>query len=321
VGVPWLEDNATLVRGIMTSHCDQLRSALDIVGEGLEGGGVSLNDALVDNPNCACWALQCTLANLQVWGTLSKHREDGELGAEMQVADHDIEQFLSKDDHMLTRVSMKRPEEAGQSLSPEMITAYHRRLARVRVGHVQREFRRRLSALQNVLMQPMQPAGCSSPCSGGANGSPIGGAGETQVGENAERLLRTVLHHLTAVESFVSSLSRFFKSVDLAAPYSRQHGRKVQAPQACPIGRATGSPKSRVSHAKEEAAVARSDSSDEGLKGNAAMPQPNIDHATSGYIMHVDCGHNGLLDEDELRQLSLHLSAAGFGRTKNIRHG
>jgi len=302
VGVPWLEDNAMLVRSIMTSHCDQLRSALDIVGEGLEGGGVSLNDALTDNPNCACWALRCTLANLQVWGTLGEHSEDGELGTNMQVADRDIEQFLRKDADgeylMPTRVSMQRLVELGRSLSPEMFTTYHRRLARARVGHVRREFRRRLSALQNALTQT---AGCSS-TSSVASGSSGAGAGDTQAGENAERLLRTVLHHLTSVESFVSNLSRFFKSVDLAVPYSKQQGHGVE-----------------TQHVTEESASPSSDSSDEktleGLKASGAVPQPKIDHAASGYIMHVDCGHNGLLDEVELRQLSLHLSAAGFGRT------
>jgi len=138
VGVPWLDDNAMLVRSTMTSLCVQLRSALDIVGESLEGGGVTLNDALTDNPNCACWALRCTLANLQVWGTLGEHGEDGELGSEMQVADRDIEQFLRKDadgEYLMTpRVSMRRLVELGRSLSPEMFTTYHRRLARARVG-------------------------------------------------------------------------------------------------------------------------------------------------------------------------------------------
>jgi pimeloyl-ACP methyl ester carboxylesterase len=304
VGVPWLEDNAMLVRSIMTSHCDQLRSALDIVGEGLEGGGVTLNDALTDNPNCPCLALQCTLANLQVWGTLGEHSEDGELGADMQAADRDIEQFLRKDTdgeyRMPTRLSMQRLVELGRSLSPEMLTTYHRRFARARVGNVRREFRRRLSALQNALTQT---AGCNS-TSSGASGSSGAGVGDTQAGENAERLLRTVLHHLTAVESFVSNLSRFFKSVDLAVPYSRQQGHGVETPNAM-----------------DEVTALSSESSDEkileGLKGSGAVPQPQIDHATSGYIMHVDCGHNGLLDEVELRQLSLHLRAAGFGRTPN----
>jgi len=319
VGLPWLEHNAMLVRSTMALHCDQLRSALDVVGESLEGGGVTLNDTLAVNPNCACWALRCMLANLQVWGTLGEQGEDGDLGTEMQAADRDVQQFICKAADgaypMAPRVSWERLAQLGESLSPEMLTTYHRRLARARVGHVRKEFRRRLSALQNALTQP---AGCSS-TSCGANGSSGGGAGDLQEVENVERLLRTVLHHLTAVESFVSSLSRFFKSVDLAVPYSRQQGHGLETPQGCSNAEATLAPKMRVSKAREEAARSLSDSSDEKmlevLKGSEAVPQPNIDHATSGYIMHVDCGHNGMLDEVELRQLSLHLRAAGFSRT------
>lgn len=306
----------------MTSHCDQLRSALDAVGESLEGGGVTLNDTLTDNPSCACWALRCMLANLQVWGTLGEHREDRELDAEMQAVDCDIKQFLCKDSDgeylMPTRVSTQGPVELGRSLSPEMFTTYHRRLARARVGHARREFRRRLSTLQNALTQPA----CCSSTSGGASGSSRGGVGDMQEGDNAERLLRTVLRHLTAVESFVSSLSRFFKSVDLAVPYSRQQGQGLETPQGSSNDEATGTPKLRVPQVREEAArLLSSDSSDEkhleSLKGSGAVPQPKIAHAISGYIMHVDCGHNGLLDEVELRQLGLHLRAAGFGRTLN----
>jgi len=282
-----------------------------------------LNNALNENPNCASWALRCTLANLQVWGTLGERREVGEPGPEVQAADHDIEQFLRKDTTTegeyinSTRVSMQWLVERGRSLSPEMLMTYHRRLARRRAGHARKEFRRRLSALQIALTQP---AACSI-TSDSASGSSRGGTADRQASENAERLLRTVLHHLNSVESFVSSLSRFFKNVDEAAPYGRQHGHGVEAQQGCPSGGVTGTPKPRASNAMEEAAVPLSDSSDEkfveGLKESGAVLQPKIDHATTGYIMHVDCGHNGLLDEVELRQLSLHLRAAGFGRTAN----
>lgn len=312
-----------LVRSIMTSHCDQLHVALDIVGESLEGGGVTLNSALTDNPNCACWALRCTLANLQVWGTLGERREagDGELGSGMQPVDRDVEQFLRKDTEgeytNTTRMSTQWLAERERSLSPEMFVTYHRRLARARANHARREFRRRLSALQSALTQQ---AGCSI-SSDSASGSSGVCSGDTQASENAECLLRTVLHHLNSVESFVSSLSRFFKSVDLAVPYSRQHGHGVETPQGCPSGGAMGTSKPRSSKAMEEAAVPLSDSSDEkfvdGLKESGAVLLPKIDHTLSGYIMHVDCGHNGLLDEVELRQLNLHLRAAGFGRTAN----
>ncbi|CAE8588008.1 unnamed protein product, partial [Polarella glacialis] len=55
VGLQWLEDNAGLVRTCMAPLADQVRSALDLVGEGLEGGGVTLSDVLLDNPGNPCW--------------------------------------------------------------------------------------------------------------------------------------------------------------------------------------------------------------------------------------------------------------------------
>merc|ERR1719499_2493846 len=124
---------------------------------------------------------------------------------------------------------------------------YHRRPAKNRASHARKEFRRRLSVLQNALTQP---AACGI-TSDSASGSSVGGSGDTQASENAERLLRTVLHHLNSVESFVSSLSRFFKSVDVAAPYGRQHGHGCEAPQSCPSGGAAGTPKPRASKAME----------------------------------------------------------------------
>lgn len=41
--------------------------------------------------------------------------------------------------------------------------------------------------------------------------------------------------------------------------------------------------------------------------------RPVIDRSQAGYAMHVDCGHNGPLDEVDLRQLELHLRVAHFG--------
>ena len=41
--------------------------------------------------------------------------------------------------------------------------------------------------------------------------------------------------------------------------------------------------------------------------------KPVIDRSQAGYAMHVDCGHNGPLDEVDLRHLELHLRVANFG--------
>mmetsp|Transcript_84209 Transcript_84209/g.195797 ORF Transcript_84209/g.195797 Transcript_84209/m.195797 type:complete len:900 (-) Transcript_84209:76-2775(-) len=296
----WLEENAGLVRSSMMLLVDQVRSALDIVGEHLEGGGVTLNDVFADNPNDARWALKSMLANLQVWGTLGDQREEGELAVDPQavsggaqpyalgVTDSDIEYFLRKDgdgDYMPPRATPQRLEELGRVLQPEMITTYHRRLARARVAQIRKEFRRRFGGLQHAFTHI---------------GSNPGSGSDAQATELVERLFRTVLHHLGEVESFVSTLSRFFKSVDLAAPYSRQELALQQEP-AAPL---SDSSDEKFFDASVDAKVGTAAS---------AKPQPSIDHSMAGYIMHIDCGHNGLMDDVDMRQLSLHLRAAHFG--------
>ncbi|CAJ1364674.1 unnamed protein product [Effrenium voratum] len=50
------------------------------------------------------------------------------------------------------------------------------------------------------------------------------------------------------------------------------------------------------------------------LDDSVQEPRPVIDRSMAGYAMHVDCGHNGPLDEVDLRQLELHLRVANFGR-------
>lgn len=302
VNVQWLQDNGSLVRSTMAMLVDQLRSTLDIVGEHIEGGGTSLNDVFLDSPSDPCWALRCTLANIQVWGALGNQRMDDEQfgdphppassGADTAAKlDQDIELFLRKDfGHELlpqAEASPQRLAEIARKLSPETLLSYHRRLARVRVAQVRKELRRRLSALQPAF-------------GNGAAAAAASGGSDHDVAE-AERLLNTVQALLSEVESFVSALSRFFKSVDLALPYSRQQQNGDGRPTKDPPG---------------------SDSSDEKLLDASAAqklsnltPQPVIDHTIAGHIMHIDCGHNGVMDEVDLRQLALHLSAARFGRT------
>jgi len=302
VSTQWLEENMGLVRNAMMHLCDQVRSALDIVGEHLEGGGVTLNDVFADSPNDPCYALQCMLANLQVWGTLGDQREEGELALDAQanpgsgqpyapgVTDSDVEGFLRKDvdsDYLPPRAARQRLADLGRVLVPEMITVYHRRLTRCRVGQIRREFRRRLGALQTAFAHAA------------GNG---GGGGDAQASEQVDRLFRTALHHLEEVEAFVSTLSRFFKSVDLAVPYNRQQGGSSEA--------ALQESTAQLSESSDEKLV---DVSPDKALSASTKPQPAIDHSAAGYIMHIDCGHNGLMDEVDMRQLSLHLRAARFG--------
>lgn len=294
VGQQWLSENASVVRAVVAPLVDQIRSALDVVGENLEGGGVTLNDVLLESQSSPCEALRCMLANLQVWGTLGDGQEAQELEPcgepppqtlyGPSVGERDIEQFLSKDgDSELS--SSRRTEELELALAPDMLSSYHRRLARVRVAQVRREIRRRLRALRHAF----------------ANLGPAGGSAEAAAPEAAERLVRTVMHHLGEVEAFVSELGRFFKSTDLATASGRQHADDSAADAG------------NLSDSSDE--KQGTSSGQRHHEGPSATPKPAIDHSVAGYVMHVDCGHNGSLDDVDLRQLALHMRAARFGRS------
>lgn len=258
-GVHWLEENASVVRLTMACLADQVRSALDVVGEHLEGGGVSLHDVFLDNPGDAAQGIRCMLANLQVWGALGEQRGSGtfvgwEPAGPDGATDRDEDPFESLD---------------AEDVDPCALSAQYRRLARTKVGQVREEYRRRLSALLNFLTQSI----------------------DLQAGEHAEYLFQSVVKHLHEVDTFVADINRFFMSVDLAARASSVTGSVSGA----------GGERSTVAAEQPEAQ-------------GAAEPHPAVDRAVAGHIMHVDCGHNGALDELDLRRLSVHLRAAGFGR-------
>jgi len=42
--------------------------------------------------------------------------------------------------------------------------------------------------------------------------------------------------------------------------------------------------------------------------------RPTLDRSVTGYVMCIDCGHNGILSEGEAQHLALHLKAAKFGK-------
>lgn len=299
VGQQWLSENASLVRAVVAPLVEQIRSALDVVGENLEGGGVTLNDVLLESQSSPCWALHCMLANLQVWGTLGDGQEAQELEPYgvpppqtqygPSVGERDIEQFLCKDGNEL--ISSRRTEELELALAPDMLSSYHRRLARVRVAQVRREIRRRLRALRHAFGAHLGLAGGSAEA-----------LQQAAAPEAAERLVRTVMHHLGEVEAFVSALGRFFKSTDLATASGRQHADDPAADAG------------DLSDSSDEKQGARAGQRED--EGPSATPKPAIDHSVAGYVMHVDCGHNGSLDDVDLRQLALHLRAARFGRSR-----
>lgn len=332
VGANWLQEHAGVVRSTVGMFVDQLRAIMDTVGERIEGGGTSLNDVFLENPGSPGFALQCMLANIQVWGTVGNvsmdydglgegmhplcHPSQPDGGADdggasaMSEIDRDIEAFLRKDlGHefpMNGEATPQRLREIGRSLLPEALLNFHRRLARTQVCQARKELRRRLNALQPAL------ASCSA-------------AAAPEDAAEAERLVYTVHSMLGDLESFVSSLGRFFKNVDLALSYSRQqqqqHGaRGVGHPRgggsaADPTGLSDSSDERMADCGGESTPVPRALRRAAAERAAPPTPQPSIDHVTAGYTMHIDCGHNGVMDEVDLRQLALHLRAARFGRT------
>lgn len=50
------------------------------------------------------------------------------------------------------------------------------------------------------------------------------------------------------------------------------------------------------------------------MEAELRQPLPSFDRTISGYLMTVDCGHNGVLSDGELQHLTLHLRAAQFGQ-------
>eukprot|EP00747_Dinoflagellata_sp_TGD_P064410 gnl/TRDRNA2_/TRDRNA2_153892_c1_seq1.p1 gnl/TRDRNA2_/TRDRNA2_153892_c1~~gnl/TRDRNA2_/TRDRNA2_153892_c1_seq1.p1 ORF type:complete len:420 (-),score=87.14 gnl/TRDRNA2_/TRDRNA2_153892_c1_seq1:43-1272(-) len=297
ISARWLEEHPGVTRITMAPCIDQVHSALDMVGEHFNAGGCSLDDMLIGACDDTSFALQCTLANLQVWGAIGDYREDSEWPCDdrrsrqpplprrvrtaSEVCDQDIECFLRKHDG--AQSSNSYIEELEEVITPQMLSNYQRQLARTKVVQVRKELRRRINGLQHAFAQDARP-------------------GEPQ----AEQLRATVLHHLCEVEGFLSTVSRFFKSVDLAVPRS-QKGQQVSEEPAPP------------SDSSDER-VERSGPSERSLEKSPQGPQrspeprPAIDHVLAGYVVHVDCGHNGVLDEVEMRHVGIHIRAARFGR-------
>eukprot|EP00927_Polykrikos_kofoidii_P030830 TRINITY_DN26534_c0_g2_i1.p1 TRINITY_DN26534_c0_g2~~TRINITY_DN26534_c0_g2_i1.p1 ORF type:complete len:953 (-),score=164.27 TRINITY_DN26534_c0_g2_i1:58-2916(-) len=316
----WLEEHAGLIFSAMASVVDQVRSVLDFVVEQLDSAGVPLDDTLADNPGDICYALRCMLANLQVWGSLGAFREGGGLVASSSsdptsvvgnALESEIQRFLQKGDREMTLSSFsgdagkqrRSIEELAAVLTPEIISAFHRRLGRNQVAQVRNEFGRRLGILQHSLAQVVSSNGASV-----AEGDPL------------EPLRITVLQHLGEVEDFLASIGRFFKSAEL-----------VVADLGCP---SAGGDSSTDGIAEE---FGPGDSAGGGLACSACAAnkiRPRefrpcdrcasaryidgggrpIDHAAGGYVLHVDCGHNGNFDETEFRHLALHLRRAQFGK-------
>jgi len=270
----WLEDHVDIVRTAMASHVDSIRLALDVVGSQLNASGMTLEDALTRSHDEACYALRCFVANIQVWGSLGTLREP--LCPSM---DRDIELFLARGDGQGSPELANRLSRVAASLTPDRLAAYHRHLSRAFVAQARREFRQYLSTIRRSLESLPRDDGTPS-----------------------AQLITTVLAHLREIEGFLTCIYRFFKCVDLAGSSS---GVPPPAPESFTPRGAGAAP----------ADAAASDDSEEGREHHSSRPlRPTLDRSLVGYVMCIDCGHNGILSQGESQHLALHLKNARFGK-------
>eukprot|EP00929_Paragymnodinium_shiwhaense_P085843 TRINITY_DN46298_c0_g1_i2.p1 TRINITY_DN46298_c0_g1~~TRINITY_DN46298_c0_g1_i2.p1 ORF type:complete len:896 (+),score=215.13 TRINITY_DN46298_c0_g1_i2:114-2801(+) len=99
-----------------------------------------------------------------------------------------------------------------------------------------------------------------------------------------------ILNHLREIEGFITAIYRFFKYMDMANGVAGLDGNM-------------------------DGTVNSSDESEKGRDGAASKPhRPALDRLATGYMMPIECGHNGVLSEGELQTLALHLRDAQFGK-------
>jgi len=273
----WLEEHADAVQTVLAQHIDAIRVALDIVGTQLNASGMTLENAL-SRPSLeeACEALRCFVANLQAWGSLSTCRD-------MPLSAHrDIEAILQQGigvDLDTTLVSA-RLDRLASNLTPEKVSIYHRQLTQTMMSRVRREFRQQTSRVRRNLEQ--------ASCDYGSPGS---------------ALCATILTHFCELESFVTTICRFFRSVDIASQSAATSGG-VASSLMSDCG--TGAPANSDSEEGKESIG----------RGRAALPLINA--VTTGFVVCIDCGHNGVLSDSELQHLSMHLRAARFGKYRSL---
>jgi len=226
-------------------------------------------------------SLQCFLANIQVWGSLGSLREPL-----CPHTDKDTELFLTRSgDQVDSPELVARLARIGAALTPEKLSTYHRQLSRSQVLQARREFRSRLASIRRTL----------EPCA-------------QNDGQASSRLCSTVLSHLREIDSFISSLYRFFKCVDLASEKGtpRREGVDVE------MGRVSADSSSSIN---SETSIGGDSSEEGGDNVPLRPPRPVFDRIGIGYGVWVDCGHNGVFCEGEVMHFLLHLRAAGFGRS------
>jgi len=261
----WLEEHTEMARAQMGSYADIIRLALDMVGTTFNASGMTFEDVFsraYDDPK---FAMRCFLANIQVWGSLGSLREPLWLGV-----DRDIELLLHKGVENQDSADVSaRLAKLAMTLTPDKLAAYHRHISRTSIAQIRREFRVHLAHARRVMEPALDASNPHAP------------------------LFSVVLSHLREIESFLTTIYRFFKCIDIAE-------NNVPAADG----------------------VNSSDDSEEGKERSTQRPnRPNLDRSVVGYVMTIECGHNGVLNEGEVQHLALHLKAAKFGKYDTVSDG
>eukprot|EP00439_Symbiodinium_sp_Y106_P082662 s620_g22.t1 len=256
--------------------------AMDDLGLRFNASGLPLDEALGGrSQEEAVESLRCFLANLQVWGSLNTRAgEVSTLGG----ADEDIELWLAKSPRGASPAVTARLKRTEAALTPDRLSDYHRTLARGAVARARRELRQNLAVLQRNLEMAVAQTDC-----------PLCGA---------------LLGHLTEVENFMTSLYRFFKSIDLGTQGSKPRTGSPNVPPGVPpvpdLLSGTEMAVTRRPAASPTAETVASSDSEEGAQRMGPF-KPDVDRGAAGYVACLSCGHNGVLSESELQQLKLHL--------------
>jgi len=162
------------------------------------------------------------------------------------------------------------------NLTPKEMSVYQRQLTQASMSRVCREFRQQMSSVRPTLEQASYEYGT------------LGSA-----------LCATVLSHFREIEGFVTAICRFFESVDVASPSAA-----ISVGVASSLMSECGTDASATSYSKE------SKESMERCRGAL----PFINPITTGFVLCIDSGHNGILSKSELHHLASHLRAARFGK-------
>eukprot|EP00928_Gymnodinium_smaydae_P043413 TRINITY_DN2908_c0_g1_i1.p1 TRINITY_DN2908_c0_g1~~TRINITY_DN2908_c0_g1_i1.p1 ORF type:complete len:887 (-),score=171.56 TRINITY_DN2908_c0_g1_i1:195-2855(-) len=291
ITIRWLLEHVEEAKSAVTPFIDTIRLAVDALGTGLNASGLAFEEALNrGSPSEACQAVRCFLANLQVWGSVGSLRENLK-----PAIDRDLELFLARGISHLEDESAdvaQRLARVAVTLTPERLSEYHQRVSQARVAQVRRDVRLHMASLRRHM-------------------EAMGNSEDYVLGFD---ICAAALSHLREVETFTTAIYRFFKCIELttkppsaAAPVPDLLGDSQELAQVPPPPVFGG----------EAANAEASDDSEEGhsrQSGTSASVNRGVDRSAVGYVVTLNCGHNGSLSDGEVQHLICHLRAARFGK-------